>query len=296
MAISERQLESWSHQGSIQQSAATYNAIKAVLHDPDAPYNTRHYDSFLQGSYGNSTNIYADSDVDIAMMLTSTYYPDVSKLSEADGRRYNIDRVEATYSYNEFKVDVLVWLKKHFGENVRAGKKAIFIPGHGNRRDADVLVCAKHRTFHTYESYEKASHWDGIIFWTSDGIKIVNYPKQHLANSTQKHQQTASRFKANVRILKNMRNAMIDKGFLVDGLAPSYFLEGMLWNVPEQNYVGSYQQTFENYMAWLQGCNSPDLMCANNIHYLLREGHPVCWNTKDYEKFRASAVLFWNSL
>lgn len=295
MAISEQQLERWSHQGSIQQSAATYKAIKAVLHDPNAPYNAKSYDSFLQGSYGNNTNIYADSDVDIAMMLTSTFYSDLSRLSEADERRYNENRIEATYSYNEFKIDVLVWLKKNFGDGVRMGKKAIFIPASGNRRDADVLVCAKHMAYHTYESFDKASSWDGIVFWTSDGTMIINYPKQHLENCTQKNKQTASCFKPNIRVLKNMRNAMIKNGFLNDGVAPSYFLEGMLWNVPGQNYVGGYQQTFENYMEWLRVCNLPDLMCANNIHYLLLDGHPVCWSPKDYKTFRASAVLFWNS-
>lgn len=38
MAISEAQLETWSHQGSVQQSAATYERIRQVLSDPRAPY------------------------------------------------------------------------------------------------------------------------------------------------------------------------------------------------------------------------------------------------------------------
>ena len=71
---------------------------------------------------------------------------------------------------------------------------------------------------------------------------------------------------------------MIDCGFIEDGLAPSYFLEGMLSNVPTQNFVSSRQQTFENYMHWLQTAPTESMTCANGIHYLLRDGHSVCWN------------------
>jgi hypothetical protein len=189
---------------------------------------------------------------------------------------------------------VLAWLTTKFGSGVKAGKKAIFIPGNGSRRDADVLVCAEHRTYSSYRSADDANYRDGICFWTSDGNQIVNYPKQHSDNCTAKHQATSNRFKDNVRVLKNMRNTMNDRGYIGDDLAPSYFLEGMLWNVPAQNFVNSYQQTFENYMAWLEQCNSTQLCCANNIHYLLRDGHPVCWRTASFNTFRAAARRFWN--
>ena len=65
MPIPEAQLDTWSHQGSITQSSNTYNTIKNVLQHNDAPYSGKSYNVFLQGSYGNNTNIYAESDVDI---------------------------------------------------------------------------------------------------------------------------------------------------------------------------------------------------------------------------------------
>ena len=69
-----------------------------------------------------------------------------------------------------------------------------------------------------------------------------------MENCTTKHQQTQNSFKPNVRVLKNMRNAMVNDHCLADGVAPSYFLEGMVWNIPSQNFTWSYQQTFENYL------------------------------------------------
>ena len=67
MAIPEAQLVRWSHQGSIQGSSATYAIVKRALEAPNS-------EVFLQGSYGNDTNIYAESDVDVIIRLDSPDY------------------------------------------------------------------------------------------------------------------------------------------------------------------------------------------------------------------------------
>ena len=78
MPIPESQLETWSHQGSITQSSATYNTIKDVLEGKNTPYAGKSYKVFLQGSYGNDTNIYTESDVDIVIRLDDCFHHDLS--------------------------------------------------------------------------------------------------------------------------------------------------------------------------------------------------------------------------
>jgi hypothetical protein len=294
MAIPESQLVTWSHQGSQVQSASTYQTIRGVLDDPNSPFYNWTYRIFLQGSYGNDTNIYADSDVDVVICLTSVYYGDITHLNDGEKARYQANSSPGGISFNEFKAQVLAWLTKKFGAGVKAGKKAIFIPGNGSRRDADVLVCVANKVFTSYPATGEPTFVEGICFWTSDGEKVVNYPRQHLENCTAKNGASAGRFKPSIRILKNMRNAMIDRGYINEGLAPSYFIEGMLSNVPTLHFVASHQQTFENYMRWLETAPTGDLTCANDIHYLLRDGHSVCWNVADFNTFRASAKLFYS--
>lgn len=294
MAIPESQLETWSHQGSITQSASTYQTIKSALEDPAAPFSNRSFDIFLQGSYGNNTNIYADSDVDIAICLTSTYYFQVDMLSPAEKTAFEQDSVPEPYGFDAFKAEVLEWLRYQFGPAVTAGRKAIFVPGRGARRDADVLACAEHRD---YRSYQKASLDDyerGIVFWTRSGLKIVNYPKQHRDNCSVKHVLTSNRFKPNVRIIKNMRNKMLDRKLIEDGQAPSYFLEGMLSNVPNSEFANSFGQTFLNSIVWLNNCNPNELTCANGLHYLIRDAHDICWNFADFRKTRGALWLLWD--
>lgn len=300
MAISEQQLQTWSHQGSVRGSSETYQAIKAALEDQNAPYAGHGFEVFLQGSYGNHTNIYAESDVDIVICLTDVFTSDITNLDlvgqnayQADHRSpYNIPQVN--YGFHEFKTDVVSWLQWKYGSGVRLGKKAIFVPENGSRRDADVVVCIEHRRYDWYQSSWNSQYHAGICFWKTDGTKIVNFPKQHRENLTGKHQETSSLFKVNVRVLKNMRKAMVNDGWLVDGVAPSYFLEGMLWNVPNQYFTSSFQQTFENYLPWLDRHDLTQLTCANNLHWLIRDGCQICWNTNDFKTFIRSAWQYWN--
>ncbi len=71
MAIAERQLETWAKEGSTGQFTGTYNTMRGHLLDASAPYPIANTEVFLQGSYGNDTNVYADSDVDIVLNLTT---------------------------------------------------------------------------------------------------------------------------------------------------------------------------------------------------------------------------------
>ena len=143
MAIPESQLDIWAKQGSVIQSQATYASVRGVLDRGDAAYASRDYGIFLQGSYGNDTNIYADSDVDVVIRLDSVFYKDISALSEQEKAAYKVNFSDSAYSYADFKADVTENLTTHYGSPVKPGKKAIFIQGNGSRRDTDVLPAAQ---------------------------------------------------------------------------------------------------------------------------------------------------------
>ena len=293
MAYSETQLQTWSHQGSKAQSAATYDTIRRVLEDPAAPFANRFFDIFLQGSYGNDTNIYADSDVDIVICLTSVYYGDTSNLDQSQRSLYDSLFSPATYSWREFRNEVLSWLKTKFGSAVVDGKKAIFVCGNGQRRDADVLVCAEHRRYNSYGAAYSTDYHTGIVFWLPSGTDIVNFPRQHHDNCVAKHQNSHMRFKPNVRVVKNYRNALIDAGVLGNGVAPSYFLEGLLWNMPNPRFETSFTSTMNNFIDWVRSADPSQLSCANNLYWLVRDGVPVCWPSSNFRAYVAAIQSDW---
>ena len=93
-----------------------------------------------------------------------------------------------------------------------------------------------------------------------------------------------------------MRNSMIAKGFLADGIAPSYFLEGLLYNVPNSLFGKTYQGTVANAINWVIEC--PDrskLVCANEEYYLLYDDSPVTWRAEKLQTYLNALGNFWDA-
>lgn len=97
-----------------------------------------------------------------------------------------------------------------------------------------------------------------------------------------------------VRVLKNMRSKMIEGGLLDEGVAPSYYLEGLLYNVPNDQFGGSYEDCFVNAINWIQKADETKFVCANGQYYLLREDSHVTWRTEKCDKFILAAIQLWN--
>lgn len=296
MPISETQLETWSRQGSITQSSQTYASIRTALEDRLSSYADKSCDIFLQGSYGNDTNVYADSDVDTVIKLNSTYYSDVSSLSSEDLASYNAAFAPANYEWTNFKAQVTEQLTKKFAGKVIPGKKAVFIKGDGVRRDADVVAAAQFRRYLQFKGAWNQRYIEGITFWANDGTQIINYPKLHSENCTRKHQATNQWFKPMVRILKNARNSMISQAYLDEGIAPSYFLEGLLYNVPNSLFGRTYVDTFMNTINWcINTADRSQWVCANEQYFLCHPTSPVTWRAENLQKFLDATANFWAS-
>ena len=66
-------------------AASAFNVFRLSMHQIEI---VRLYESFLQGSYGNDTNVYSDSDVDVVMRLDSVFYYDLSRMTESERAAY----------------------------------------------------------------------------------------------------------------------------------------------------------------------------------------------------------------
>ena len=296
MAMAESQLEIWSGPGKTGQFTDTYNRIRDNLLDRGASYPLANTEIFLQGSYKNDTNVYADSDVDIVLNHNGAFYKDLSRLSAADRQAYDaaVGGTAVQYGYADFKKDATAYISRLYN-NVRVGTKALYIPGNASRRNADVLIGSEFRRYHEFKSWQNQRYDEGICFFTSSGTMIENFPKQHSANCTTKHQNTKSWFKPMVRIFKNMRNTMIEKKLLAEGVAPSYFIEGMLYNVPDHKFGGSYQATWIDCFNHIVSAKRDDLVCANYMHWLVRDNSPTSWPVANFNTFMAALKKNWES-
>lgn len=295
MPIPESQLETWSHQGSITQSSNTYNSIKNILEATTTPYAGKNFKVFLQGSYGNDTNINAESDVDIVIRIDDCFFSDLDALSDEEQAAHKQAFGDAAYTHVDFKRDVLSVLTDQYESAVKAGQKAIAIDASGSRRKADVIVATQFRRYFSFRSTSDSEYVEGICFFNAAGEQIANYPKQHSANLTAKHQASSKWLKPMARVLKNMRSRMIDDGLIKVGVAPSYYLEGLLYNVPNDKLTSSYEHCVVNTLNWYQQeAKKVDLVCANEQYYLLGDSSHTCWPQANCDAFVEAAVKLWN--
>lgn len=295
MTIPLAQLTTWSGQGSITQSKNTYATVKSALEDANAPYKSRNFKVFLQGSYGNDTNIYAESDVDVIIRYDGAFFHDIAERPADEQSAFNATYSDGTYPYKDFKDHAIQALRAKFGNSVKPGTKAIMVEGSGNRRNADVIVAFEFRRYYHFKSVFNENHVTGMCFFASDGTRIANYPNQHCENLTSKHQNTKNNLKPLIRIFKNMRSRMIEDGVIEEGSAPSYYVEGLLYNVPNDEFVGDYQGITSNILGWLTDTTDrSEFVCANEQYYLLRDGYPTCWPCADGENFINAASQLWD--
>ena len=295
MAIAEDQLDVWAKLGPTGLLSETYNSIRSTLMDSRSPFYFRSFDDvYLQGSYGNNTNVRVDSDVDLVLCTSDTWHYDLDHLSADQRQKFQQDITDVTSVGPPFKQEVTGWLNSQYGaEIVDPQHKAIKLKGNDYRKPADILVCTEHRQYFSYNGNFDAGHHKGVRFFAPDGTSIVNFPKLHAEACTEKHQATNSQFKPTVRIFKNMRNRMIERGIIANGLAPSYYIECALWNVPNSTFSYYYNATVPNCLEWLRLSDRQKLLCANQRRWLLRNGRPDAWIPADFENFLAKAIKFW---
>ncbi|HSX09137.1 MAG TPA: nucleotidyltransferase [Candidatus Saccharimonadales bacterium] len=206
------------------------------------------FDTYLQGSYLNSTNVKEDSDIDVVLELTSSFCGRTSHLSALEQSWYQIAYPSsATYTWELFKKDVGIVLKRQFGDaNVDIGNKAIKVKGNAGRLNADVVPTITYKNFNSFTMLNKEDFVSGIAFWTSDGTMMTNYPKIHKENGIRKNHQnrTYGKYKDFVRIFKRIRGELADLSLIQMEDVPSYSVECLIYNVPDNLFVGDYKSTF----------------------------------------------------
>ena len=203
-------------------------------------------------------------------------------LSPLGGRPYEIfgqgSRVNGTYIEQGSDIDLVLMLTAPdvpwerfrdevlaaMGEShvVRMGRRCLNVddPGSLFGEMVDVLVATEYRR----------GPEQGVFFLDDEGRPIVNFPKQHRRNGDAKDLRTGGRFKQAVRTVKRLRPA---------GLAPSYLLECLLYNVPDHVYRTSYRDALD----WLSRCDRGDfagMRCQNGINRLFGPG-PDQWDAGD---------------
>lgn len=289
MPIPESHLSRWSDHGAQDASKRTHEAIRTVLRTHRwSPGMT--CDLYLQGSYRNDTNIRGDSDVDMVLELQSTTMRDVGSLSSFEQEMVAASLGPVTYDWNDFRRETLKALEGGFGKKMVAqGNKTIKLKADPPRLAADLVVCMEHRRYANTFTYVQ-----GITFWAlHDKRWVINYPQEHNKNGAAKGARTADRYKRTVRMFKNARNHLESIGKIRSAVAPSYFLECLIYNAPDSSFQPSFQETYFSIVNWMIQSSLDGLVCQNGQQWLFGPS-PEQWSVTNAKALANQLVSLWN--
>jgi hypothetical protein len=276
-----------------------HKSIRFALEALDCPIHDRNFEIFLQGSYRNTTNIRADSDVDVVVQSNEVFYKDLSRIPVDQQSKQVRDYAvygPGRHNCQDWRNDVEAALRKKFGNALKAGSGKAFhvVTGPGNMT-ADVLPAVLFKNYTFFASTDNEGFDEGLEFADAAGNYTVNYPKVHIKNGEAKNsqQQTNGHYKPAVRMFKNARNRAVERGFLRDGAAPSYFVECLLYNVPDACFTSGMQDTYKAVVTHLVKNVIDGYRCQNGLLNLFG---PLStqWNTGDAHALIDALVKLWN--
>ena len=285
----------------------THEQIRAHLESD--PNLTKYFvNTKLQGSYRHSTNVREDSDVDMNCRTASIYQSELNWLKKtpvnagqpSEVQRYEANRTPASFTFLDYRADVLASLIRKYGSSVVNGNKAIKVNGNTYRMDADVLPCIEHRRYRYFNSPTDNDYARGIAFQAKSGGRwFINYPEQNYENLTAKNVETDGKVKDTVRIVKRVRNIMSAAGSWDLDRSPSFYLECLIWNAPSYLFNGSHVEVVFEVLKYLhsdltekRGTDKvKSYKQTNDIFFLF---HDDFWNVDDAIAFieRVWAFVF----
>lgn len=296
MPIPDSQCDTWRNQGATATAKVTHESVRTALSAATSAVRDKDFEVYLQGLYRNDTNIYGDSDVDIVVQLNQTVLDDWSGLVPAEQALFAQTFSPAVYTVDLFDADVLKTLTAYFGPSAVTPKnKCIDIAKGSGRLAADVVVALRYRRWLRYRGPFDQECAEGISFWgRTDSRQVVNYPKMHYQNGVAKNLATNGTYKPSVRMIKNARKYLVSQGRLDAAMAPSYFVECGLYNLPNECFTAGSADTFYRILKWLD--DNPDWTqgVTQSQQTLLFGSSPEQWQTGAARWFHSSLVELWN--
>lgn len=231
MNYSETTLQQWTAPLTQSENQRAENAVWMIKDAirKDEELKSMDIEVFIQGSYGNNTNVRSDSDVDVCVMLKDAFkakFPENKTLED-------YDFISSDLIFPKYRDMVKRALNAKFGSTfVINGNKSIKIDENTYHVKADVVPAFQYRNYYYYTSYNPNEYVEGIYLNSLKGEEVINYPKVHLRNGIDKNISTNKNYKKLVRIMKHIKNNMVSENVIDGDIITSFLIESLVYNVP----------------------------------------------------------------
>jgi hypothetical protein len=262
---------------------------------------SRDFAVYASGSYRNNTNVRLDSDIDVAVVLKDAWYSQFPPNSLPN--REFLGYVDATYGLPQFRDDVGRALIERFGAGgVTAGDKAFDIHANTVRLDADVAVFLEHRRFSGRQAPNGGWLYDiGVEMRprSSPSTRIINWHQHQYDQGVARNEVTKRRFKRVTRILKRLRNEMVESNESAHAEAAkpmaSFLIECIVFNAPDSCFNLSEESFYPDVRAVITSlwnatkdeATADKLVEVSRMKTLFRDGQS--WTRAQVHRFLLNA-------
>ena len=257
MKYSESILQTWTAPLLDSEERRAENAIKMIRSAIDGSNELKamNYEVFTQGSFANNTNVRTESDVDVCVMLKDTFHNEFP-----DGKTSgDYGFVASELTFYEYRDMVKKALQSKFkAECVEDGNKSLKIHENTYHVDADVVPALQLRNYNYLSSRDPNRYIEGTWFISKNGQEITNYPKRHKQNGINKNNNTNYKYKQLVRIMKHIKNNMVDDGETNGDNISSFLVECLVYKVPNSTLTG--------YLTWTETIREAIIFLYNAIN------------------------------
>ena len=208
MKYSEETLQAWTAPLSSSEEQRAENTIKMILSaiDNSDELKTKDIEVFIQGSFANNTNVRAESDVDVCVMLKDTFHFDLP-----DGKtRQDYGFTPASITFFDYRDMVKRALQQKFKtEYVSDGNKSLKIDENTYHVKADVVPAFQLRNYYYWKSTDPNRYIEGTWFMSKNGKEIKNYPKEHIRTFVSDWQGENKKYDGSLDIKQSFLNVSI---------------------------------------------------------------------------------------
>ena len=264
MKYSEQTLQNWTAPLSQTEEQRAENTIKMIRNAINFcdELKTMDIDIFLQGSYANNTNVRSESDVDVCVMLRDTFHTDYA---QGKGRE-DYGFKASDFTFQEYRNLVKKALQDKFRtEYVYDGNKSLKIDDNSYHVKADVGPSFQLRNYYYENSLDPNKYIEGVWLQAKTGEIVKNYPKRHKANGIAKNNNTSYQYKKLVRIMKHIKNEMVEDKKTDGDKITSFLVECLVYHVPNNVITG--------YSTWTETVKQVIIYLYNEI----KDGHHTEW-------------------
>ena len=288
MSFTYEILEIWKRRGADNKSKNTYEMINKLLEQYCSDIVDVNSNSvFLQGSYANHTNIKEDSDIDVVILANDVFSHNAREvLPQSKIEEFNRTYYPSDETLSNFKEK----LYQRINGKVICGKKMFLERGNKTLKfnqnneyseyvSVDIVPAFEYSKYNPNSVVSKVKQAEGIKIYDSRTKEyIINYPKIHKANGEAKNQvyRTDGNYKETVRIFKQIKKHLIDTGEIHESLMPSYHLECMLYNVPDNLFKKDLPKRIDAILSWLEENLSDKFVEQHEMTRLFIDKQALC--------------------